>query len=241
MRSDLVRALAVPPTRLKLESASALVYEIGVRASTGLNPSTRVSIPSSPAHALRALWGVALGALLVGCGVQEIPQASNAVDAAWGEVENQYERRADLVPNLVATVKGYATHEQETLQAVTQARAKATSVNVSVADLDPARMKQFEEAQGALSSSLGRLLAVSERYPDLKANENFKDLQTQLEGTENRIAIARRRFIEAVQAFNNVITVPPTSFTNSLFYHKQPKPQFSATTPGAEKAPEVKF
>jgi LemA protein len=190
---------------------------------------------------LRALFAAALGILLLGCGIQEIPRASNAVDAAWGEVQNQYQRRADLVPNLVATVKGYATHEQETLEAVTQARARATSVNVSAADLDPSKMKQFEEAQGALSSSLGRLLAVSERYPDLKANENFKDLQTQLEGTENRIAIARRRYIESVQAFDNVITVPPTSFTNMLFYHKQAKPQFTATSPGAEKAPEVKF
>jgi LemA protein len=218
-----------------------MVYEGDVHASTRLNSSTRTCVPWSPARALSALLAIAVGALLAGCGIQDIPQASNAVDAAWGEVQNQYERRADLVPNLVATVKGYATHEQETLQAVTEARAKATSVTVSPADLDPAKMKQFEEAQGALSSSLGRLLAVSERYPDLKANENFKDLQTQLEGTENRIAIARRRYIEAVQAFNNVITVPPTSFTNSLFYHKSPKPQFSATTPGAEKAPEVKF
>jgi LemA protein len=191
--------------------------------------------------ALRALFVVALGISILGCGVQEIPQQANAVDAAWGEVENQYQRRADLVPNLVATVKGYASHEKETLEAVTQARARATSVNVSAADLDPAKMKQFEEAQGALSSSLGRLLAVSERYPDLKANENFKDLQTQLEGTENRIAIARRRYIEVVQGYNNVITVPPTSFTNMIFYHKQPKPQFTATSPGAEKAPEVKF
>jgi len=209
--------------------------------TTRLNPSTRPSIPSPRAHALRAVLAVAICAVLGGCGFQAIPQASNAVDAAWGEVQNQYQRRADLVPNLVATVKGYATHEEETFEAVTAARAKATSVNVSAADLDPEKMKQFEDAQGALSSSLGRLLAVSERYPDLKANENFKDLQTQLEGTENRIAIARRRYIEAVQDFNNVVTVPPTSFTNSLFYHKQPKPQFSATTPGAEKAPEVKF
>jgi LemA protein len=190
---------------------------------------------------LSATFAVLMAMLLFGCGVQAIPQASNAVDAAWGEVENQYQRRADLVPNLVATVKGYAEHEKETLEAVTQARARATSINVSAADLTPEKMKQFEDAQSALSSSLARLLAVSERYPDLKANENFKDLQTQLEGTENRIAIARRRYIEAVQAFDNLVTVPPTSFTNTLFYHKQPKPQFTATSPGAEKAPEVKF
>jgi LemA protein len=133
------------------------------------------------------------------------------------------------------------SHEKDTLEAVTSARARATSVNISSADLDPAKMKQFEDAQGALSGALGRLLVVAEKYPDLKANENFKDLQTQLEGTENRISIARRRYIESVQAYNNIITTPPTSFTNSLFYHKQPKPQFTATTSGAEKAPEVKF
>ncbi|HXX67498.1 MAG TPA: LemA family protein [Polyangiaceae bacterium] len=184
---------------------------------------------------------LASGILVAGCGLQEIPQASNAVDAAWGEVQNQYQRRADLVPNLVATVKGYASHERETLDEVTQARAKATAVNVSAADLDPAKIKQFEDAQGALSGALGRLLVVAERYPDLKASDNFKDLQTQLEGTENRISIARRRYIETVQQFNNLITTPPTSFTNSLVYHKQPKPQFSATASGADKAPEVKF
>jgi LemA protein len=190
---------------------------------------------------LRASLATVAALLFLGCGVQSIPQASNAVDAAWGEVENQYQRRADLVPNLVATVKGYAAHERETLEAVTEARAKATSVNVSASDLDPEKLKKFEQAQGALTSSLGRLLAVAERYPDLKANENFKDLQVQLEGTENRIAIARRRYIESVQAFDNLVTVPPTSWTNALVYHKQPKPQFTATTPGAEKAPDVKF
>jgi len=190
---------------------------------------------------MRASIAVGAALLLGGCGFQSIPQASNGVDAAWGEVENQYQRRADLVPNLVATVKGYAAHERETLEAVTQARARATSVTVSASDLDPAKLKQFEDAQGALSSSLGRLLAVAERYPDLKANENFKDLQVQLEGTENRITVARRRYIEAVQTYDNLVTVPPTSWTNALVYHKQPKPQFSATTAGAEKAPEVKF
>lgn len=200
-----------------------------------------IAPPALSGGVLRMVCALALALWLPGCGVQSIPQSSNAVDAAWGEVENQYQRRADLVPNLVATVKGYATHERETLDEVTQARARATSVNVSANDLDPAKIKQFEDAQGALSGALGRLLAVSERYPDLKANENFKDLQTQLEGTENRIAIARRRYIEAVQGFNNLITTPPTSFTNALVYHKQPKPQFTATTSGAEKAPEVKF
>ena len=179
--------------------------------------------------------------LLCGCGIQAIPQAGNAVDAAWGEVQNQYQRRADLVPNLVATVKGYAAQEANVLEAVTQARAKATSVNIAPDKLDAQSMQQFEQAQGQLGGALSRLLVASERYPDLKSNQNFRDLQTQLEGTENRIAIARRRYIEAVQSYNNLIGVPPSSFTNSLFYHRQPKPQFTATTTNAEQAPHVKF
>jgi LemA protein len=183
----------------------------------------------------------AAAALTAGCGYQSIPQGENAVGAGWAEVENQYQRRADLVPNLVSTVKGYAAHEKETLQAVVDARARATGVTLTVNDLTPERLKQFEEAQGQLKSALGRLLAVSENYPQLKADGAFRDLQAQLEGTENRIAIARRRYIEAVQGFNNLVTVPPTSWTNSLFYKKQPKPQFQATTPDAGTAPQVKF
>lgn len=191
------------------------------------------------ALALPAL--VALAALTAGCGYQAIPQAENAVGAAWAEVENQYQRRADLVPNLVATVKGYAGHEKETLQAVVDARARATGVTLSVNDLTPEKLRQFEEAQGALKSALGRLLAVSENYPQLKADGAFRDLQAQLEGTENRIAIARRRYIESVKGFNDLVTVPPTSWTNSMFYKKAPKAQFTATTPGAAAAPQVKF
>jgi LemA protein len=192
-------------------------------------------------HFARSI-AVALAAVgLAGCGIQAIPQSENAVDAAWGEVQNQYQRRADLVPNLVETVKGYATHEKDTLEAVMKARAEATQVKISADQLTPETMEKFEKAQGSLSSALGRLLAVSEAYPNLKANENFRDLQVQLEGTENRIATARRRYIQSVQEFNNVITVPPTSFTNTLFYHKKAKPQFAATTPGADQAPKVKF
>src|SRR5512132_4429184 len=176
-----------------------------------------------------------------GCGYQDIPRSENAVAAAWAEVENQYQRRADLVPNLVETVKGYAGHERETLEAVVAARAQATQVKLTVDQLTPENMKKFEAAQGELRSALGRLLAAAENYPQLKANENFRDLQAQLEGTENRIAIARRRYIEQVQQFNNLVTVPPTSWTNSLFYKKQPKAQFTATTAGAEQAPKVKF
>lgn len=184
---------------------------------------------------------VTVAVLAAGCGYQSIPQGENAVAGAWAEVENQFQRRADLVPNLVATVKGYAAHEKETLQAVVDARARATAITLTVNELTPEKLKQFEEAQGQLKSALGRLLAVSENYPQLKADGAFRDLQVQLEGTENRIAIARRRFIEAVQAFNDLVTVPPTSWTNSLFYKKQPKAQFQATTPGAANAPAVKF
>ena len=186
---------------------------------------------------------LALAAALVlpACGYQQIPRSENSVAAAWAEVENQYQRRADLVPNLVETVKGYAAHEKETLEAVIAARAQATQVKLSVDELTPENMKRFEAAQGQLRSALGRLLAVSENYPQLKANENFRDLQAQLEGTENRIAIARRRYIDQIRGFNDLVTVPPTSWTNSLFYKKQPKAQFTATTQGADKAPNVKF
>ncbi|ABC80642.1 LemA family protein [Anaeromyxobacter dehalogenans] len=192
-------------------------------------------------HARSVVVAAAAGLLLAGCGFQSIPQAENAVSAAWAEVENQYQRRADLVPNLVETVKGYASHERGTLEAVMAARAQATQVRIPVDQLTPENLKKFEGAQGALSSALGRLLAVSENYPQLKANENFRDLQAQLEGTENRIGIARRRYIQEVQRFNDLVTVPPTSWTNSMMYHKQPKAQFTATTQGAEKAPAVKF
>lgn len=179
--------------------------------------------------------------LLAGCGVQSIPRADNAVTAAWAEVENQYQRRSDLVPNLVETVKGAAAHERETLEAVVAARAKATSIQLTAKDLTPQNLERFEAAQGELRSALGRLLAVAESYPQIRANENFRDLQAQLEGTENRITTARRRFIEAVNEFNNLVTVPPTSWTNSIFYKKQPKAQFKATTPEAATAPKVQF
>ncbi|MBI5067170.1 MAG: LemA family protein [Deltaproteobacteria bacterium] len=186
---------------------------------------------------LLAAAALSLGA----CGFQSIPQADNAVSAAWAEVQNQYQRRADLVPNLVETVKGAAAHEKDTLEAVVAARAKATSIQLTANDLTPENLKRFEEAQAGLKSALGRLLAVAEAYPQLKANDNFRDLQVQLEGTENRIATARRRYIDEVRKFNDLVTVPPTSWTNSLMYKKQPKAQFAATTPDAEKAPQVKF
>lgn len=181
---------------------------------------------------------------LSGCGIQAIPQAENAVDAASAEVTSQYKRRADLIPNLVQTVKGYAKHEGETLTAVTEARAKATSMNIDPSKATPDQLAKFQEAQGQLSQALGRLMVVSEKYPDLKADQNFRDLQAQLEGTENRITVARNRLIESIQVFNNMVTVPPTSWTNSIFYHKEKKAQWDVAAAEKEKveaAPEVKF
>lgn len=181
-----------------------------------------------------------LSLFLVSCGLQSIPQANNQVEADWAEVMNQYKRRSDLIPNLVNVVKGYATHEKETLEGVIEARAKATSIQVDAKDLNPETLQKFQAAQGGLSQALGRLMVVAEKYPDLKANENFQGLQAQLEGTENRIAVARRRYIEAVQQFNNLVTVFPTSLTNSLIHHLDKKPQFT-TTEAEQKTPEVKF
>ena len=187
---------------------------------------------------------VTVGIFSSACGVRSIPQARNAVDAAWAEVTNQYKRRADLVPNLVQVVKGYASHEKETLTQVTQARAQATQMRIDPSQATPEQVQKFMSAQGGLSQALGRLMVVAERYPDLKANENFRDLQVQLEGTENRITVARKRYIESVQSFNNLVTVPPESWTNALFYKHKPLPQFEVAEEERaviEKAPEVKF
>lgn len=190
---------------------------------------------------LIALVGVVLTSA-VGCGIQSIPMAKNDVDATLAEVTNQYKRRADLIPNLVETVKGYAKQENSTLVAVTEARAKATSMNIDPSKVTPDQLQKFSEAQGQLSQALGRLLAVSENYPDLKSNQNFRDLQAQLEGTENRITVARNRYIESIKVFNNLVTVFPTSLTNSFHFKFQPMPQFGAeVTEEEKKAPPVKF
>jgi LemA protein len=181
---------------------------------------------------------------LTACGIQSIPTAENNVDAASAEVTNQYKRRADLVPNLVNTVKGYASHEKETLTQVTEARAKATSMTIDPSHATPEQVAKFQQAQGQLSQALGRLMVVSEKYPDLKADANFRALQDQLEGTENRITIARQRLIESIRDFNNLVTVPPTSWTNALMLHKQKRTQWDvseAEHQQNEKAPEVKF
>jgi LemA protein len=178
----------------------------------------------------------------VSCGMQSIPTALNQVDADWAEVQNQYKRRADLVPNLVEVVKGYASHEKETLTGVVEARAKATQVNFTADQLTPENMKKFQQAQGGLSSALSRLMVTVEKYPDLKANQNFRDLQAQLEGTENRITVARNRYIEAIKGFNNLVTVPPTSWYNSIFLKHDKKPQFQVDNiQEAQNAPAVKF
>jgi len=161
------------------------------------------------------------------------------VAASWAQVENVYQRRADLIPNLVNTVKGYAAHEQGTLQAVIEARSKATSVTVDPANMDPQALAQFQSAQEGLSSALSRLMVVVEQYPDLKANQNFLDLQAQLEGTENRIAVERRKFNDSARAFNTYIRKFPKNIYASLFNFEK-KAYFEAEK-GAEKAPEVSF
>ena len=161
------------------------------------------------------------------------------VETAWAQVENQYQRRIDLIPNLVATVKGYATHEQETLQGVIDARAKATQVTVDPTNATPEQLAAFQAAQGELSQALGRLLAVAESYPDLKANENFRDLQQQLEGTENRIAVARQNFNDAARKYNTEIRRFPKNIIAGAFGFER-KPYFEAEE-GANKAPKVEF
>lgn len=182
--------------------------------------------------------------ILTGCGIQSIPKSKNEVEAQVAEVTNQYKRRADLIPNLVETVKGYAGHEKETLEGVTNARAKATSTTIDPSKLSPQQMMEFQKAQGSLSQALGKLMVVVEKYPNLKADQNFRDLQVQLEGTENRISVARNRYIESIKQFNNLVTVFPTSLTNSLFFKYEKMPQWDLAADEkekAEKAPEVKF
>ncbi len=178
---------------------------------------------------------------LTSCGYNTMQANEEAVTAAWGDVEAAYQRRMDLIPNLVEVVKGYASHEKETLTAVIEARSKVGSMQVTKDVLkDPAAFQKFQSAQGDLSSALSRLMVVVEKYPDLKANQNFTDLQNQLEGTENRINVARVRFNQAVQTFNTSIRIFPNSLTNSLLLHLERKEPFKAQE-GASTAPKVKF
>jgi LemA protein len=182
-----------------------------------------------------------LGTALAGCGYNTIPTLDERAKGAWGEVQNQYQRRADLIPNLVETVKGFAQQEREVLTQVIEARAKATQVKIDASTLtDPARFKEFQDAQAGLSGALGRLMVVAERYPDLKSNQNFLALQSQLEGTENRITVARRDYIEAVRAYNTEVRTFPGVIWAKLFWGAQPMETFTATA-GSDRPPNVRF
>jgi LemA protein len=194
-----------------------------------------------PFTRLRALAAaIVLGALVAGCGVNTIPTLDEQVKGQWSEVQNQYQRRAELIPNLVETVKGFAAQERETLTAVVEARAKATQITINADQLtDPEALQRFQDAQAQLSGALGRLLAVSENYPELKSNQNFLALQSQLEGTENRIAVARRDYIQAVQVYNTEVRTFPGRLW-AWIYGAQPKATFE-TAAANQTAPEVKF
>ncbi|MDD3079500.1 MAG: LemA family protein [Paludibacter sp.] len=196
-----------------------------------MNKSSIVLLSVAGVLILIVAWGVSKYNGLV--------SAEEAVNAQWANVENQYQRRADLIPNLVATVKGYATHESETLEGVVAARAKATQVTVDADKLTPEKLQQYQAAQGELSSALGRLLMITENYPDLKANENFKELQAQLEGTENRISTERTRFNDMAKAFNASTRRFPSNIVASMAGLEK-KPYFEAEK-GSEKAPKVEF
>jgi len=185
---------------------------------------------------------VLVGLTVSACGYNTIPTLEEQAKARWSDVQNNYQRRADLIPNLVATVQGYAKQEKDVLTAVIEARAKATQVKIDVSQLDdPAKLKQFQDAQNQLSGALGRLLAVSENYPDLKSNQNFLALQSQLEGTENRIAVARRDFIEAVRVYNTELkTFPGVLWASTFFRSNKPMAEFAAAE-SAQAPPQVKF
>ena len=191
---------------------------------------------------MRKLWVFLAALALSGCGYNEIQQKDEGVKAAWSEVTNQYQRRADLIPNLVATVKGYAQQEQEVLTRVTEARARVGQMQVTPETLnDPAALQRFQQAQGDLSSALSRLLVVVEKYPELKSDQNFRDLQAQLEGTENRIAVARNRYIKTVQDYNVLVREFPVNVTAMVFGYKT-KPSFTVENERAiSTAPKVDF
>jgi LemA protein len=188
---------------------------------------------------VRLVLLVVLAAILSGCGYNQIQQKDEAVKAGWSEVINQYKRRADLIPNLVNTVKGYASHEERVLTEVTEARAKVSQINVNANDAQS--LAQFQQAQGELSSALSRLLVVTENYPNLKADQSFRDLQAQLEGTENRITVARGRYIQSVQDYNTYIRQFPVNLT-AMMFHYAPKPNFTVENEAqVQQAPNVEF
>ena len=197
----------------------------------------------SPVARVRGLAGAILVALAVaGCGINNVPTLQERAKAAWGEVQNQYQRRADLIPNLVETVRGYAQQEKDVLVQVTEARARASQIKVDASTItDPAKFKEFQESQAQLSGALGRLLATVEAYPDLKSNQNFLALQSQLEGTENRIAVARRDYIAAVQEFNTEIRTIPGRWIAAIFYSDAKPMEVFTATAGSDRPPPVKF
>lgn len=192
---------------------------------------------------IRSFFAISLlGLLLSGCGYNTIPTLEEQAKAKWADVQNNYQRRADLIPNLVATVQGYAKQEKDVLTAVVEARAKATQVKIDVSQLtDPEKLKEFEQAQAQLSGALGHLLAISENYPDLKSSQNFLALQSQLEGTENRIAVARRDYIDAVRAYNTALRTFPGVLWKAVFFpNAKPMAEFNANE-NAQSPPQVKF
>jgi len=198
---------------------------------------------SASIRRLRALAAaILIGLSVSACGYNNIPTLEESAKAQWAEVQNQYQRRSDLIPNLVSTVQGYAKQEKDVLTAVTEARAKATAIHVDASQLtDPEKIKQMQDAQAALSGALGRLLAVSENYPDLKSNQNFLALQAQLEGTENRIAVARKNYIQAVQSYNTELrTFPGVVWASTAFRGNKPMAAFTADE-ASQAAPKVKF
>ena len=188
---------------------------------------------------LFAIVAIVMALSLTSCDYNSLVEKQESVESAWSQVENVYQRRADLIPNLVNTVKGYAAHEKETLEGVIEARSKATQITVSADDLSEENIKKFQAAQGELQQALGKLLAITENYPDLKANENFRDLQAQLEGSENRITVERQKFNETVKVYNTSIRKFPTTIYAGWFGFEK-KGYFEAQA-GAEKAPEVQF
>jgi LemA protein len=190
----------------------------------------------------KVFLAVALAIGLSGCGINNVPTYDEEVKAAWSQVQNQYQRRTDLIPNLVETVKGYAAHEQETLTAVIEARAKATQMTLPTNITEnPEAFAQFQQSQSELSSALARLMVVVERYPDLKANQNFLALQSQLEGTENRISVARRDYIQAVQKYNTELRTIPGRWVAGIFYPDAKVKETFAATAESQAAPKVNF
>lgn len=209
------------------------------RASLGVQLLQK-NTPFTARRLVAALLVLLVGFSAAGCGYNDVISKDEDVKGAWAEVQNQYKRRSDLVPNLVQTVKASAAFETDTLQKVVEARSKVSQIKVDASTIDdPAKLKAFEQAQGQLSGALSRLMVVAEKYPDLKSTEGFRDLQSQLEGTENRIAVARNRYIGSVAEYNKTVQLFPSSIGASL-RHKSVRPTFEGE-PGSEKPPEVKF